>query len=49
MGIVDGTEGKPCANAAEKDVNAWVAKEIKAVAIIDSTDQLLYIYDTYTV
>ena len=30
MGIVDGTQGKPGANAEDKDVDTWVAKDIKA-------------------
>ena len=34
MGIVNGTQGKPGANAEEKDVDTWVAKDIKAQLII---------------
>ena len=34
MGIVDETQGKPRANGAEKDVDAWVAKYIKVQHII---------------
>ena len=34
MGIVDGTQGKPGANAEKKDVDTWVAKVIKAQHII---------------
>ena len=34
MDIVDGTQGKPSANAAAKDVDAWVAKDIKGQHII---------------
>ena len=34
MGIVDGTQGKSCTNAEEKDVDTWVAKDIKAQYII---------------
>ena len=34
MGIIDGTQGKPGANAEAKVVDAWVSKYIKAQHII---------------